>query len=194
MIEYEFEGLDLMLDAMALLPKQTTRFATQAMDNALRIVVGKARQYPPATEANRPGRVHPRTGRPMGYYERGRGWWYPIMRKATLPGRTGKSRGAILSMKAQRSQGVAGYKLRQTSEVLGKSWTQRVEPVDGGVLGIAGSSASYAPYVQGEEQAQIHEQRGWEKLSDIIRDNAPAIRAELELGLQKLTKFLLGGN
>jgi hypothetical protein len=65
------------------------RYLADAMQDALFTIQGEIgyASYPPATEANRPGRVD-QDGNPMGYYERGRGWWYPVKRTQPWVGRT----------------------------------------------------------------------------------------------------------
>lgn len=47
--------------------------------------LGYAEGYPPSSEANLPGRID-EDGRPLGYYERNRGWWYPLLRRSSLGG------------------------------------------------------------------------------------------------------------
>jgi hypothetical protein len=125
------------------------------------------RAYPPATASNRPGRW---TGglsgmpRPMGYYERNRGAWYPIMTERTLynRGRLGKARGTIAAPARVRNS-VAGYRLRATSQMLGKRW--RVTRTAVGAL--LTNAASYAAVVHdAEQQARIHAAHGWMTFQD----------------------------
>lgn len=139
----------------------------RAMVESLALLHDAIATYPPSTEANQPGRFSLKTQRPMGYYERGRGWWYPIMRKDTLPEKLGKTRGAI---RATRRTGVAGYKLAGggKSELLGRSWTTEINETDDAMVGEIGNNASYAGYVQGERQNRIHARRGWPTLSATV--------------------------
>ena len=55
---------------------------------------------------------------------------------------------------------------RKTSETLSKRWT--TEERNGGLTQVVGNNASYAIYVQGEEQAAFHEKRGWNTAEDIV--------------------------
>lgn len=58
---------------------------------------------------------------------------------------------------------------RRTSEMLGKSWTTRIE--NRGVRGILGTKVSYAPFVQDKtRQARFHAMRGWKTVQDVIRE------------------------
>lgn len=128
--------------------------------------------YPPATEANKPGRwSHPAEGkgqpRPLGYYERGRGQWYPIMQKRTIMlgsfGNIGKSHGRIL---AKRGSAVAGYKLRPTSETLGRRWA--IWSKDRMTVYL-GNNATYARAVHdAEKQAKFHAARGWKTIQAVL--------------------------
>jgi hypothetical protein len=138
-------------------------------------VEGIVSVYPPATESNRPGRwTHPSEGegqpRPMGYYERNRGWWYPVMNiERGSFGHYGKSAGRI---KAPRNSAVAGYKLRATSEQMSKAWG--VVSTPRGALLF--NRASYSGYVHDAlEQAALHAAHGWKTvqaaLAQAIKEN-----------------------
>lgn len=84
-----------LLDAIEKAPQQVRTYLTDAMQDVLFMIQGEIgyASYPPATEANQPGRVDA-DGEPMGYYERGRGWWYPVKNAATLGGVNGVAEGA----------------------------------------------------------------------------------------------------
>jgi hypothetical protein len=140
---------------------------TAAMEQAVALLHDAVATYPPSTEANQPGRFSLKTKRPMGYYERGRGWWYPVQRDKSLPEKLGKSRGAV---KAKKRTGVVGYKLAGggQSELLGRKWTSKVTKADDGLVGEIGTNVSYAPYVQGERQNRIHARRGWPTLDGTV--------------------------
>jgi hypothetical protein len=158
---YKLEGMEAMIKALNDMPKIALPILEDAMNKSVKLLQAYMAKYPPSTEANRPGRMGP-DGRPMGYYERGRGWWYPILQKQTveLAGRFaasragesgslfGKSRGVIKGTRAMQQVGVAGYKLRQTSQMLGKSWTSNVYVLEHSVEGVVGTDTSYAPHVR----------------------------------------------
>lgn len=141
-------------------------------------------QYPEATEANQPGRFSIKTHKPMGYYERGRGWWYPIMKRATLgEGKHNKSRGAINAPKfVKQSSQVMGYKLAGggKSEALGRHWTMQVSANQTSIRGTLMNSASYAGYVQGDLQARIHAARGWQTVDQVVEVQRVNIQATVQ--------------
>ena len=59
----------------------------------------------------------------------------------------------------------------QTSETLGRRWTDTIE--DNGNRGVVGNNASYAIYVQDEDnQAGFHAVRGWPTVQKVIRDRS----------------------
>jgi hypothetical protein len=157
--------------AIAESPQIALPIIEKAMTKSLFLIQDVVATYPPATEANQPGRYSLVTKRPMGYYERGRGWWYPAMRQASLPAQLGKTRGAV---KAKKITGVAGYKLAGggKSELLGRKWTSEVETqeLDGQtvVVGTIGNTVSYSDYVQGRKQNRLHGARGWPTLDATI--------------------------
>lgn len=65
---------------------------------------------------------------------------------------------------ALKAGGVHG---KDTSEQMQKRWrTRRAKLLEWAVE----NSASYAQYVQGEEQAEFHARHGWRKLSTIARE------------------------
>lgn len=69
-------------------------FMSDAVMDSLLIIQGELGYagYAPSSEANLPGRIDG-DGEPMGYYERGRGWWYPVKRASTLAGVSGVAEG-----------------------------------------------------------------------------------------------------
>jgi hypothetical protein len=148
------------------------------MNESLRVIQGGMAEYPEATEANQPGRFSLTTHKPMGYYERGRGEWYPIMQRQTLEaaasGKYGNTRGVVKASALLRAVSqVAGYKLAGggKSENLGKSWTVDVQSSDTGVTGEVGTDASYAGAVQGPDQSRVLAHYGWdEHRIDVVVD------------------------
>lgn len=84
-----------LLQAVEKAPQDVKAFLFDAMTDVVFMIQGEVgyASYPPATEANQPGRVDA-NGEPMGYYERGRGWWYPVKNAATLGGVNSVSGGA----------------------------------------------------------------------------------------------------
>ena len=155
--------------ALAKSPDAFLPLAVTAMMTSVRLIQGGVAEYPPATEANQPGRFSLKTHKPMGYYERGRGSWRPILMKETLEaaakGKYGKSRGVINASAFQLSLSrVQGYKLRASSEQLGKSWTTRVTQGETSVEGVVGNDTSYGIYAQDKEnQSGVLAKYGWDE-------------------------------
>lgn len=119
-------------------------------------LVDLLKPYPPS--ASQPGRVSRVTQEPMGWYERGRGWWYPVMQKTTLGPKLGKARGAIRGGRVGRAAGVAGYKLIASSERLREHWTI----TERGVQTIVGNPVSYSAVVQSaKKQSKLMKAIGW---------------------------------
>ncbi len=141
-------------------------------------------KYPSSTEANQPGRFSRVTQKPMGYYERGRGWWYPIMRAATLGQKQTKARGAIRAPGyVKKSSRVVGYKLAGggKSEALGRHWAMTMTVNSALLRGTLSNSASYAGYVQGDLQNRLHRARGWQTINDVVEMQ----RAQITETIQK---------
>lgn|SRR5574340_331599 len=181
------QGFEELLKALETLPEKARPLAEDAMQKSLMLLQDQLAAYPPVTEANRPGRYSLATGKPMGYYERGRGWWYPIMRRRTLGTQLGKRTGSILRPKSViGSNQVAGYKLRQTSERLGTKWARRVIVDSTGVIGELGTTVSYADYVQGSRQSAVHAGIGWETAADVLVDNTDEIIGFFEQAADQL--------
>ncbi len=186
------EGFDELLKALKESPKKVMPYLKQAMTLSVRAVQERVSEYPPSSEANRPGRVD-KNGRPMGYYERGRGWWYPVMARKTLGGNLGVSVGAQTAKQAARRfkaksvPTVAGYKLAAggTSEMLGRSWDAQVIEQENTVLGIIGNNASYAEYVQGNQQAAVHAARGWKTVDKALEESLDDINEAFGRALQE---------
>ena len=69
------------------------------------------------------------------------------------------------------SGGIGG---RRTSETLGRRWTTRV--ADGGMTGIVGNNASYAPVVQSaRQQSRVMARIGWKTDEEVARKQTPRI-------------------
>ena len=143
-----------------------------AMSNIMDAYKDQASQYAPESEANHPGRFSLRTHKPMGFYERGRGWWYPLMTHNTM-GLGGEQAVLTHSIKAPKTiavkhvmavgiAGVAGYRLNPTSEQMGDRWVSEVEQRASEVLGHLSNSASYSSFVQGWDQTALHKARDWQ--------------------------------
>lgn len=124
-------------------------------------VKARIAEYPPESEANRPGRTYP-DGSLMGYYQRGRGWMEPHV----------------------SPEGAVSYVLRGTSEKLGTRWTIKFE--DGGLTGIAGNNASYAPYVQGDQQAWFHALRNWKNTKTVEEEETAMVQDFFEQELNSV--------
>ncbi|HZQ08612.1 MAG TPA: hypothetical protein VFD70_18665 [Anaerolineae bacterium] len=116
-----------------------------------------------------PGRVSLKTHKPMGYYKRGTGWFYPIMRK-------GK---------------VRGYRnTHATSETLGRRWAISSR---GPLTVVVGNNASYGPWVQSATklgdgrgpQARVHTATGWKTDQQVLNEEGKNIVANMEREFQK---------
>ena len=145
-------------------------------------LVGELEQYPKETEANAPGRYSVRTHRPMGFYERGRGWWYPIMRMTTIGDESTRFVGMGQNVSRMRIKtiamrtrgagkqafGAVGYKLRDNSEQLKENWVTAVVRDPNEVLIQIGNLASYASNVQGYDQSALLRKYGWTTIEDVL--------------------------
>jgi hypothetical protein len=203
-VEIEYSSPDFM-DALGD-PEGIVPFLADAMENILGAYESLASVYDPESEANRPGRYSVATKEPMGYYERGQGWWYPVMQKKTI-GDSGELTGAAFRrhgldlnliervdtfqsirgkmitshlqpsfqelsfIKISRTV-VAGYKLQATSEQMGKRWVHDVTEDTNGVVGNLINTASYSNYVQGTEQAHLHQARDWKTVMQTWESDA----------------------
>ena len=155
-IVVELKGFDEAIAWLERAPETANSLFAEAVERGLQAIAGRVKAYPPATEANRPGRVT-RDGRPMGYYERGQGWWYPVKQAKTLGGVRLKSAGVRpLGRKAAKQMGAVGYKLIRSSERLREHWTTRIEKQPDGVEGVIGTGVSYA----GAGEPLAHDEHG----------------------------------
>lgn len=198
------QGFAELEQALKDSPKMALPLAQDAMLKSVLVVEGILKTYPPATEANRPGRWRQVKNkksvslRPMGYYERRAGWWYPVMRGATLGPKPKKSEGAMTARRARKayglagSGGVAGYKLIRSSEDLGKHWTHEVQTTSTGIIGVVGNTASYATAVQGPRAVQARNMRaiGWPNVDDALEQAMPDIEAAFSEAVDKLLETL----
>ena len=182
--QLEIKGYDQLLHWLQAAPEKVMPFILKAMRISVRAVEENISEYPPATAANQPGRVDDE-GKPMGYYERGRGYWYPVMAAKTLGAKLGVAYGAETALKASKRNKVktvptvAGYKLQKggTSEMLGRSWTTNVIEGEGAVVGEIGNRASYAGVVQGAkvDQAEYMHNIGWTNADEALAKSQEAI-------------------
>jgi hypothetical protein len=189
------EGFDELLKALEQSPETILPLLEKAMQKSVRAIQERVAEYPPSTEANQPGRISLKNHKPMGYYERGRGWWYPIMRPWSSDGqRFGKALGVIKSSAVVRKgSAVQGYRLAGggESEQLGKSWTVNVRSGDGGVLGEVGTNTSYAPWVQGDRQWNVHGKRGWKTVDRATEESMEDITGFFSEALDEWNKTLV---
>lgn len=187
-----------LLEAFKTAPKDFLPYLTDAMQDVLFIVQGTLGYagYPASTAANMPGRVD-QFGDPLGYYERGRGWWYPVKRHETLGGKNSVSEGVqTLDAAGRRHKikvkhiAVVGYKLAKnkngvpgTSEVLGKSWTTRVTTSQEEVQGEVGTPVTYANNVQGFDIPEYMQAIGWLDMDTRLAGVMPEIEKRLDNAL-----------
>lgn len=215
----DLSQFDRLVAALKSAPELALPLFKQAMTDSLRLLQGELKEYPESSPANRPGRMRLVTlrrksgdvavQRPAGYYEQGRGWWYPVLTptglKATSPifgvqnggGRDGVNRrwqrekGAYARFKMQAPGQVAGYKLIPSSEQLGRSWTVAVQANKDGVIGEVGTNTSYADVVQGEKQPALFKQRGWKTIDEILTAQTPQIVKLFEAAADEVVKQML---
>ena len=177
------------IEAIKKAPEVAMPLFEKAMNDSLRLLQGELKEYPASTEANRPGRmgmvtVKRKSGdiqvqRPMGYYERGRGWWYPV--KGALKGATGVNvkqqteKQAFKRFELKAPGQVSGYRLSPSSEQLGRPWTIAIEAGEDALVGQVGTNASYVDYVRGDRQPALFRKRGWRTIDEILENKAPAI-------------------
>ena len=183
----QIPGLESLIEAISTLPDQALPLAEKAMDLSCLAVEGILAEYPPETAANQPGRKDEQD-RPLPYYERNRGTWYPVTTQMAF-GRAGKSRGRYVpSAKKREAWGVTMYKLRPTSEQLGRKWTHRVNRLQNGVEGVIGNTASYAAAVEGskEDQSSLMAGIGWPSIDDALAKAGPDIQAAWESAINQL--------
>jgi len=162
--------------ALKKTPEVAMPILKHAMNDSLRILQGRLKEYPPASEANRPGRMrrgaHPG---PVGYYEQGRGWWEPHMQPLASPGsislgqQTADQAGRRFKVKIPGQ--VAAYKLKPSSEQLGRSWTIEIVTGKDVVVGRVGTNASYANKVQGSQQPFLFRERGWRTADTVLYEH-----------------------
>ncbi len=187
----EIKGFDELLKALKESPKKVMPYLKKAMTFSVRAVQERVAEYPPSTEANQPGRISMKTHEPMGYYERGRGWWYPLMTEGTLGGKMGKSLGQVKAgAKIKKITSVKGYRLAGggESEMLGRSWDAQTIEQDNAVLGMVGNNTSYADYVQGNKQAKFHEARGWLTIDKALEESQKDINIYFSEALDAFLK------
>lgn len=180
-VQVKVTGLDELKRKYKFASKNADKYMSaagkEAVDRFVLPVEG-IKQYPPATEANLPGRFSLTTKKPMGYYQRGKGYWYPITGTAQKGDR--KTRAAY-----RKVSKVIGYRLRPTSQRYGTKWF--VKRVPYGVR--VGNSASYAPYLTGASmQSKLMAKYGWRKLVDVANQNMPKITAVFQAWIEKLHK------
>lgn len=71
---------------------------------------------------------------------------------------------------------------RRTSEQLGRKWSTVSKPLYEEIR----NTASYAIYVQGNQQATFHERRGWRRLDKEGANRLPRIERDLAKALEGL--------
>lgn len=109
-----------LLEAMKVEPEKVLPFLHDAMVDITYLLqshLGYALGYPPASEANQPGRVNAE-GEPLGYYERNRGWWYPVKRPETLGGMDSVGEGAQTLASALRRHKIKNKNIATTSKLV----------------------------------------------------------------------------
>ena len=182
-------------------PENFRQYVEPAMSNIMDEFKAEMEVYAPESEANAPGRTD-KDGRPMGYYERGRGWWYPIMQKVTILA-AGRLAGASLGrskakfgkavgvIKGGRRFGVAGYKLIPSSQQMGDRWVTALESNQDSIVGTLFNGASYSGLVQGTEQTSLNASRDWSTIDAIWAGDEMQGTLDEQIG-GALDQFLAG--
>lgn len=160
-------------------------FAEAGLTAMVEHVRNELMDYPPTTEANAPGRVKTIGARqvPIGYYERGRGYWSPRILRETIrehiqaAGGRGKSRKVIGAPRAVQSVArVAGYVLTGFSEQLNRKWTIASRSKAEVVLG---TNVSYARFAQdAEKQARWMKKYGWITVQEILKRDSQLLKTK----------------
>lgn len=174
-------------------------YLSEAMQKILTVYQSVAEVYAPESEANRPGRVD-QEGNPMGYYERGRGSWYPLVTHATLgeadlptvrPHLKSPTTLKTTALLAEGLGRVTGYRLRPTSEQLHDRWLWEVIQDPHEIIGNLANTASYSSYVQGLSRTKLHEKRGWQTV--MVSWGDPRVQHTVdEATLKALTEYYRG--
>lgn len=163
MIKITIENEEKLISALKMFPRQVAKYMAAAGKEASKTVILPTqglKAYPPATDANRPGRM--KGGSRMAYYIRGRGTMSP-------------TRGG-------------GYKLNATSERYGTHWYTRSD--QGGFSTRIGNPVSYAEYLGGDKQARVMGGYGWRKLREVARERIGGINHIYYTWVNKLLKDL----
>ena len=182
-------------------PEKFPQYVEPAMSNIMDEFKAEMEVYAPEDAANAPGRTD-QNGEPMGYYERGQGWWYPVKSKNTileagrlvgagkgLPrARFGKTVGVI---KGGRKFGVAGYKLIPSSQQMGDRWVVAVQTDQDSVIGTLFNGASYSDIVQGFGQSVLMAARQWNNIDAVWYGDSMQATLDKEIG-DALDQFLAG--
>lgn len=203
----QIRGFDELIKALQDAPEIARPIIGRAMENSLDVVIGRLKDEPPSTDANKPGRwkeVKSKSGtvslRAVGFYERHMGYWYPIMKRETLgQGKALKSEGRMTARRARGMYGmagkgaVAGYKLsKKRSEFLTQKWSREIIWDTASVMGVLRNSASYAKYVEGpvETQSKLMAKIGWPALDNVLVESTPSIMEFFERARNELVAAL----
>ena len=173
-------------------PENFRQYVEPAMSNIMDEFKAEMEVYAPESEANRPGRRTPE-GEPIGYYERGIGWWEPIKQPnylnmlASAAGARGGFSGAKFGkpfgvIKGGRKFGVVGYHLTSISQQMGERWVTAIESNQDSIVGTLFNGASYSGLVQGTEQTALHASRDWSTIDSIWTGDPMQETLDKEIG------------
>jgi len=115
---------------------------------------------------------------------------YPPSGPWNSPGRTRMVGGHVRKMGYYiRGTGYvsASGKVYRISETLNRRWTSKMlgAPDIGAEIG---NNASYAKYVQGDEQAYFHKDRGWSNARQVLDDNRDRLMAFIVTAVQRMVE------
>lgn len=164
-IYIDVKDLNLLKTRLKKFGDTVNKYMTAMAQEAGNLVIKQQglKKYPPSTEANQPGRFSLTNHRAMGYYQRGKGWNYPLFKDGE----------------------VRGYKNTGKSERYGTQFS--VERYENGAKII--NRASYAPYLTDEEkQSSKMAAIGWRKMIDVAKERLPQIKKIFDKWVQKALK------
>lgn len=102
---------------------------------------------------------------------------------AALDAATLEVKGQISIYPPQRKGSKYKRGQNKRSEKLGQSWTTAKR---GTLSRIIGTAVSYAPYVQGEKQTQMHKDTGWKTAQDVVDANKPRVQQIMSAAIRKV--------
>lgn len=192
------DDLHNLSSVLSAIVEKAIPIASRAVAQCLEAIQRRTQVIPGATEANQAGRKDEK-GRPIGWYERNKGYWYPVKKIKTLGDHPTRRGGAIkLSKKQQAALSIAGYKNDFSSEQSRFKWRIKVTPSQSMVEGSLENEASYSGAVFGwkadePRQATLMASIGWRSIDDGISEANGAMQSALGTAADEIVKSIAGG-